>query len=356
MAKRGRPRKNREVPLSEESEKRVKQGLQEAKEGKLERVGLDKECSQENEHSQIVNNLLVEKNNIQISQERKDKLSATLREINKIIPDAVKYANTIEERARLSFGYVCLDKLTGGGIPAGTYTTIWGGKGCAKSTIVLDLIAKAQKCDKQCIYINGERSFDPAWAKSRGVDINNLVIVEVENLEEGLDTIIKLCREKVADLIVLDSIHGLAPHGELYEGKADKEKSVEQDTMALRARKMTQFFEMATSFVAEAKCAVLLVAQSRMDLSGFIKLEHLTGGHALMHFSRLILRVRRGQKTDAPTEKRPTGKITEKGKEEMENIPIGFDLVVHVDKAQIPGCTEGNEIHVLFHFKDGIHE
>jgi RecA/RadA recombinase len=126
--------------------------------------------------------------------------------------------------------------------------------------------------------------------------------------------------------------------------------------MALRARKMTQFFEMATSYVAEAKCAVVLLAQSRMDLGSFIKLETLTGGHALMHFSRLILRFRRGQGADAPTEKRPTGKITEKGKEEMESIKIGFDLVVHVDKSQIPGCTEGDELHVPFYFAEGLKE
>jgi RecA/RadA recombinase len=289
-------------------------------------------------------------------QERKDKLNTTLREINKNNPNSIKYADTIEERARLSFGYKCLDKLTGGGIPEGTYTTIWGGKGCAKTTIVLDLIAKAQKAGKQCVYINGERSYDPVWAKKRGVDVESLVVVDVEMIEQGLDTIIKLCRDKVADLIVLDSIHGLAPKGELYEGKAEKEKSVEQDTMALRARKLTQFFEMATSYVANAKCAIILIGQSRMDLGGFIKLETLTGGHALMHFSRLILRVRRGQKADAPTEKRPTGKITEKGKEEMEAVQIGFDLVVHVDKAQIPGCTELSEIHVPFYFETGIKE
>jgi protein RecA len=287
---------------------------------------------------------------------RKEKLNAVLREINKIIPDSVKYANTIAERDRLSFGYKCLDKLTGGGIPEGTYTTIWGGKGCAKTTIVLDLIAKAQKNGKQCVYINGERSYDPLYAKKRDVDVDNLVVIDVETIEQGLDTIIKLCREKVVDLIVLDSIHGLAPHGELYEGKADKEKSVEQDTMALRARKLTQFFEMATSYVAEAKCAVILIGQSRMDLGSFIKLETLTGGHALMHFSRLILRVRRGQKADAPTEKRPSGKLTEKGKPEMESIQVGFDLVVHVDKAQIPGCTELSEIHVPFYFEGGIKE
>lgn len=308
---------------------------------------------------EIIQNNLIEKNNIQITkeqQERKDKLNATLREINKNNPDSVKYANTIEERARLSFGYKCIDKLTGGGIPEGTYTTIWGSKGCAKTTIVLDLIAKAQKSGKQCVYINGERSYDPIWAKKRGVDTDNLVVVEVETIEQGLDIIIKLCRDKVADVIVLDSLHGLAPKGELYEGKADREKSVEQDTMALRARKLTQFFEMATSYVANSKCAIILIGQSRMDLSGFIKLETLTGGHALMHFSRLILRVRRGQKADAPTEKRPTGKLTEKGKEEMENVPVGFDLVIHVNKSQIPECVEGNELHVPFYYTEGIKE
>jgi RecA/RadA recombinase len=326
---------------------------------KEEKIDIPKEKILINNEEQGTDDVVIEVKQVELTkeqEERKEKLNATLKIINKDRPNSVKYANTIEERARLSFGYKCLDKLTGGGIPEGTYTTIWGGKGCAKTTIVLDLIAKAQKNNKQCVYINGERSYDPLYAKKRGVDVDNLVVVEVENLEQGLDTIITLCRDKVADLIVLDSIHGLAPHGELYEGKAEKEKSVEQDTMALRARKMTQFFEMATSFVAEAKCAVLLIAQSRMDLSGFIKLEHLTGGHALMHFSRLILRVRRGQKADAPLEKRPTGKMTEKGKEEMESIQIGFDLVVHVDKTQIPECIELSEIHVPFYFEGGIKE
>jgi RecA/RadA recombinase len=289
-------------------------------------------------------------------QEKKGKLDNTLRELNKSLgKESIKYANTIEERNRLSFGHKSLDKLTGG-IPAGTYITIWGGKGSGKSTIVLDLIANTQKLDKVCVYINGERSYDPVWAKKRGVNTEKLIVIDVETIEEGLDCIIKLCREKVADLIIFDSIHGLAPKGELYEGKAEKEKSVEQDTMALRARKLTQFFEMATSFVADAKCAVVLIGQSRMDLSGFIKLETLTGGHALMHFSRLILRVRRGQGADAPTEKRETEEIDEKGKKVKETVKIGFDLVVHVDKSQLQGCTEGNAIHLPFYFLEGIKE
>ncbi len=335
MAKRGRPKGSKNNTIKQ-TDKEINQGLK--------------------HNNDLSHKLLEETKIIPVSQERKDRLNAVLREINKVIPNSIKYANAIEERKRVSFGHKCLDNLTNGGVPEGTYTTIWGSKGCGKTTIVLDLIAQAQKVGKQCIYINGERSYDPVWAKKRGVDVDNLVIVEVETIEQGLDTVIKLCRERVADLIVLDSLHGLAPKGELYEGKAEKEKSVEQDTMALRARKLTQFFEMATSYVADSKCAVILIGQSRMNLGGYIKIETLTGGHALLHNSRLILRLRRGQKVDSPKEKRPTGKLTAKGKQEMEAVQIGFDLVVHVEKSQIQGCTELSEIHVPFLYTEGIKE
>jgi len=337
MSKRGRPKGSKNL-----SKKLLKERKQ--------------ECSIENEHSQIVNNSLVEKNNNQISQERKDKLNTVLREINKSGKAQINYANTIEEKPRLSFGYKCLDKLTGGGIPCGSYTTIWGSKGVGKSTIAYKLIATTQKAGKVACYVDMERSYDSNWAKIFDVDTENLIYVATQTAEQTLDTVIKLCREKVVDLIVLDSLHGMSPKGEQYEGKANKEKSIEDDTMALLARKLSQFFRMATPHVSDAKCAVLLIGQSRVDLGSFIKMETLSGGHALMHNSRLILRLRRGQGVDAPTEKVVTGKINEKGKEIKETIKFGFDLVVHVDKSQIDGCTELSEIHIPFYFKDGIRE
>jgi RecA/RadA recombinase len=311
---------------------------------------------EKNPDNKLENNPLVEKNNNQISQERRDRLNTTLREINKIIPDSIKYAKDIEVKERQSFGYKCLDELTGGGIVRGNCSVIWGSKGCGKTTIALKLIATAQKEGKIAAYLDVERSYDPLWARAFGVDTENLVYVVCPTAETVMDTVIKLCKEKVVDVIVLDSVQGLSPHGEQYEGKADKEKSVQDDTMALLARKMSQFFRMATPYISDAKCALLLIGQARMDLGSFIKMETLSGGHALLHNSRLILRIRRGQGADAPTEKKETGKITEKGKPEMKNVPIGFDCVIHVNKSQIQNCTEGDEIHVPFYYKDGIQE
>lgn len=294
-------------------------------------------------------------------QERQDRLNNTLRDLNKKFgKTSIKFANTIEARGRIPFKNKHLTAFTGGGIPTGTYTCIWGSKGCAKTTMVLDLISVVQKSGGTCAYVNGERSYDPIWAQKRGVDTEKLIVIDVETLEEGLDIVIKLCREKVADLIIFDSLHGIAPKGELYEGKAQTEKSVSQDTMALRARKLTQFFEMATAFVAEAKCAVILIGQSRMDLSGFVKLETLTGGHALLHNCRLIIKLRRGQGADAPVtkEKIKVKELNDEGDEiektKTVETKVGFDLVLKIEKSQISDCVEGQDMHIPFFFAEGI--
>ena len=299
---------------------------------------------------------LVQENSNQISQERKDRLNAVLREINKVMPNSVNYANTIEVKERQSFGYKCLDKLTGGGIIRGNCSVIWGSKGCGKTTVALKLIATAQKEGKIVAYLDVERSYDPIWAKKFGVDTENLVYIVCETAEAVMDTVIKLCKEKVVDVIVLDSVQGLSPHGEQYKGKADKEKSVQDDTMALLARKLSQFFRMATPHIANAKCALLLIGQARINLGSFIKCEVLSGGNALLHNSRLILRMRRGQKADAPFEKIETDELTEKGKKVKEKKILGFDCVIKVEKSQVENCIEGTQIHVPFFFKDGMHE
>jgi RecA/RadA recombinase len=297
---------------------------------------------------------------IQLSKEQTDrraKLKDVMRDINKNIEGAnVDYANSVAVRERQSFGYKCLDKLTGGGIERGNCSVIWGSKGCGKTTIALKLIATAQAEDKIAAYLDVERSYDPIWAKKFGVNTNELVYVACPTAESVMDAVIKLCKKKVVDVIVLDSVQGLSPHDEQFEGKAEKERSVQDSSMALLARKLSQFFRMAIPYISDAKCSLLMIGQARMDLGSFIKMETLSGGHALMHNSRLILRIRRGQGTDAPTEKRPTGKITEKGKEEMESIKIGFDAVISVNKSQIQGCTEGDGIHVPFYFTEGIKE
>jgi RecA/RadA recombinase len=289
---------------------------------------------------------------------REKKTNVVLRDLNKQLGgDFLKPASSVVARERLPFRQEALNKLTGGGIPYGTFTTIYGSKGCSKTTIAYQLIAEAQKRGNICLYADIERSYDALWASQCGVDINKLLYGAFYMAEQPLDAIIKICKEKAVDFVVVDSLHGLSPKSEQIEKKT-KEKSVEDDTIALLARKLAQFFRMAVGYVAEAKCAILLIGQSRMDLGSFIKLETLSGGHALLHFSRLILKVRRGQGADAPTEKVTveTDDVDKDGEKiiKKEDKKVGFDLVIKTEKSQINGCVEGDEIHMSFYFKEGL--
>ena len=243
---------------------------------------------------------------------------------------------------KIPFKGTALNEITGGGVPCGRFSVIWGSKGSGKTTICYDLAAKAQQMGKMCLWIDFERSFDPIWAAAQGVVIEDLLMAPAfENAEQAMDLIISLTKSKAIDLIVIDSIQGLSPLGE-QETKKGVERSMVDDTMALLARKLSQFFRMSAGQVAESDCTVILIGQTRMDLGGYITLEKLSGGNALEHWSSLTIHVRRGAKADAPVK-------TIDSKEVVD----GFDLVAKVDKSKV-GPDEGKDCHIKFRFGKGI--
>jgi recombination protein RecA len=247
-----------------------------------------------------------------------------------------------KELNRIPFKSEALNAITSGGVPCGRFSVIWGSKGSGKTTSCYDLVANAQALNKTCLWIDFERSFDPIWAGSQGVNVEDLTLAPAfENAEDAMDTIITLTKSKAVDLIIIDSIQGLSPLGE-QETKKGVERSMAEDTMALLARKLSQFFRVSSGKVAESDCTVVMIGQTRMDLGGYITLEKLSGGNALEHWSSLTIHVRRGQKADAPTRK-----------EDGKDIIDGFDMVARVDKSKV-GPDEGKDCHMKFRFGKGI--
>lgn len=302
------------------------------------------------ETNKIVPNPLIEQNNQQIDKEQNDRLKKTVSDLTKAFGhDIIHFASDEIAREKIMFPVPEIDKILGGGIPYGTFSVLWGNKSCAKTTITYNLIAQAQKQGKICAYFDLENSFDKVWAEKQGVDLNRLLVGHFQIAEEAMDTLIKMSREKALDFVVLDSIQSLSPKGE-QETKTGKEKSTEDDTMALLARKLSQFFRMAAGGVHSGKVAVLLIGQARTDLGSFIKLETLSGGHALGHWSVITVRVHRGQKADAPRYK---FKVDGKTKE----LIIGFSLVIKLEKTKVSGTApEGTEIRVPFFYEHGFNK
>jgi RecA/RadA recombinase len=215
------------------------------------------------------------------------------------------------------------------------------------------LTASAQKQGKLVYYIALE-PYDQARACQFGVNPNKLLLGEFPQAEQSLDTIIDFSRKKLVDLIILDSIHSLSPKGEQEDKKG--EKSVGDDTMALLARKLSQFFRMAIDPVKRGEVAVVLIGQTRIGLNGIFAIEQLSGGNALHHYSKGIVHIKKGQKADAPTEKKATGDLTKSGNKSYESVQIGFDCVLKVDKCQIDGmASEGSAIHLPYYYDTGFY-
>jgi len=275
-------------------------------------------------------------------EEKRKLLGREVALINKKFKKEMIGFGNIKEIQRIPFKNKVFNDITGGGVPSGRFSVIWGSKGSAKTTSCYDLVANAQNMGKLCYWIDLERSFDPIWANEMGIDVDLLLLGNsFENAEEAMDSVITLTKSKAIDMIVIDSIQGLSPKGE-QETKKHIQKSLEDDTMALLARKLSQFFRMSSAGIAESDCTVVLIGQTRMDLGGFITLEKLSGGNALEHWSSLTIHLRRGKKANAPTRK-----------EEGKDILIGFEVVAKIDKSKI-GPDEGKEAHIQFYFGKGM--
>lgn len=282
--------------------------------------------------------------------EKLSRLKKIMNETNRTAGRTViKFASEEVAPLRARFKNKYINELTGGGFVHNRFNIIWGAKSAGKTTLCYDVIAKAQEDGKICAFIDIEGTFDPQWATKMGVNLSTLILgAGYKNAEEAMDDFIKFVKSGAIDLIILDSIQAMSPRGE-QETKKGVDKSLTDDTMALLARKLSQFFRMSASGVYESKTCIVLVGQARTNLGGFIAFDQLSGGHALHHWSSMTMQISRGAKADSPTRK-----VTINGKK-VEEI-IGFPCKIKLEKRKVESKVEGTEIVVPFYYEDGFRE
>ena len=338
---RGRPKgsKNKLIPLSKESEEKVKKGLQEAKEGKFI-----------SEKEMISEKLLEERKEDNKKEEINPNLKRVVNDLSKTFgKNMIHFASEEKERERIPTGIKEIDSLIGGGIISGSFQILYGNSGVGKTTISYYLIANAQKSGKTCIYFDLEGSFNSSYAKQLGVDLDKLLVAHVKTAEECMDTLIKLSEEKVINFAIIDSVQAMSPTGEQTE-KSGKERSIVEEEMALLARKLSKFFRISGSKIYQNNVAVLLICQIRTDLSSFIKLDTMPSGHAIRHWSSLTLKLYRAGKVDSPRYK-----FEIKGKK--KEIIIGYSLIIKLEKTKISQTApEGTEANTNFYYGFGFNK
>ena len=185
-------------------------------------------------------------------------------------------------------GVIGLDIAAGvGGLPRGRIIEVYGPESSGKTTVTLHCIAEAQKRNGIAAFIDAEHALDPVYARSLGVDVDNLIISQPDTGEQVLDIAESLIRSGAIDILVIDSVAALVP-------KAEIEGDMGDSHVGLQARLMSQALRKLTGSIKKSNCVVIFINQLREKVGVmFGNPETTTGGRALKFFSTMRIEVRR---------------------------------------------------------------
>src|SRR5687767_14621002 len=157
----------------------------------------------------------------------------------------------VEQVEAISTGSLGLDIALGiGGLPRGRVVEIYGPESSGKTTLAIHAIANVQKKGGIAAIIDAEHAFDRNYAQKLGVDLDNLLISQPDNGEQGLEIAENLIRSGAIDLIVIDSVAALTPKSEI-EGEMGDSK------MGLHARLMSQALRKLTATINKTGCCCI---------------------------------------------------------------------------------------------------
>lgn len=212
-------------------------------------------------------------------------LEEALKAIGKRYPEAL---GTDYDRnpPRISTGSYELDRATGGGMPMGRFSRIWGGYSSGKSLTCWNVIKNAQQMGLgPCVYYNIEKQFHPDFVSSLGVDLNDLIVVEgsiVEDVGTQMETLLGQAR-----VHVLDSLGSAISIDELNTALDA------HPAMALKARAWGRALSKALARLDQEN-AVIMIDQAR-DTFSYGGGEHPPNGRFVEFTSSLTIHFRRGK-------------------------------------------------------------
>ena len=190
--------------------------------------------------------------------------------------------------ACISTGALTLDLALGiGGVPRGRVIEIYGPESSGKTTLMLHIIANAQKNGGLAAFIDAEHALDPKYAKLIGVNLDELLVSQPDSGEEALNIAEALVRSNTLDAVVIDSVAALAPRAELEGQMGDTH-------VGLQARLMSQALRKLTAAISKSKTSCLFTNQIREKIGVmFGSPETTPGGRALKFYASVRLDIRR---------------------------------------------------------------
>jgi len=185
-------------------------------------------------------------------------------------------------------GALSLDLALGGrGMPRGRICELYGPEGSGKTTLALHVIVGAQRTGGVAAFIDAEHAMDPTWARTLGVNLEQLLVSQPDTGEQALEICEMLVRSNAVDVIVIDSVAALIPRAEIEGEMGDVH-------VGLQARLMSQAMRKLAGAIGKSRTCVIFINQIRMKIGVmFGNPETTPGGQALKFYSSVRLDIRR---------------------------------------------------------------
>ncbi len=206
--------------------------------------------------------------------------------------DITKVFITDEEPLQfISTGAISLDVSIGGGIPIGRYTTIDGVESSGKSTLAVSICKNCiERYGKKALYIDQENQmvYDYILQLLGEENRDKFVLTKPSTSDEAFKMIEAGIETEEFGVIILDTVAALSPIEE-------QEKDFDKASMAIIPRDLAKFFRRNSFKLRTKKVAVVFINQVRDLIGSYVKAYSNPGGHALKHYSSVIISMSKGQ-------------------------------------------------------------
>ncbi len=189
-------------------------------------------------------------------------------------------------------GSYYMDLIMWGGYPEWRIVEIYWPESSGKTTLTLFAIAEVQRKWWICAFIDAEHAFDLHYAKSLGVNTDDLLFSQPDFGEQGLQIAEELAKTWAIKLIVIDSVAALTP-------KAEIEWDMWASHMWLQARMMSQWLRKIAGHLSKSGTTIIFINQLRQKIGVIYgNPETTTGGTALKFYASQRIEVRKWEKIE----------------------------------------------------------
>lgn len=197
------------------------------------------------------------------SKEKQKALDNALSKINKKFgAGTVTKASEAEDKLvkrTIKTPSIEFNNMLGGGMKS--FIELYGPPSSGKTSMAIETLAYNQKLDPDFVgaWLETEGSITKEILALHGVDLDRLVYWDqndVDNAESALDVIRSLVSSGAVDLVIVNSIAGLAP-------KTETEDDLEKQNIALVARLLSKFFRVITGPANKNKVTMIFINQVR---------------------------------------------------------------------------------------------